>query len=289
MAAGNTRRTRHCMFRLANVVLSKDMVTRLVEVTEKNFDRADLDDPQFSEKALFWREENDGEYSGLIADDVDFVGIIPETIVPQNAAKLEELWRELTSFFSISKANFRLSGTHNQEFKKFTHGKADVLYLCYWTKLRPEELSCVRGNMYEEDEFDSLSTFAFTPMRERRATPSQRGGNRKRNVRSPTKTTPNKKQKSEAEAMNALVTLVGRIAAVREAEVALVREQEQEASMRVRGEQHKMLDDIRKRISAIECEMNSAASPIKLRLQGDLDFFLQERQRIVDSVRSRAG
>ncbi|KAF4040996.1 hypothetical protein GN244_ATG06764 [Phytophthora infestans] len=286
MASGNTRRTRHCMFRLVNVVLSKDMVTRLVEVTEMNFDRADLDDPQFSEKALFWRDvetaykENDEEYSGLIADDVDFVGITPDTIVPQNAAKLEELWRELTSFFSISKANFRLSGTHDQEFKKFTHGKADVLYLCYWTKvevwalLRPEELSCVRGNMYEEDEFDSLSTFAFTPMRERRATPSQRGGNRKRNVRSPTKTTPNKKQNSEAEATNALVTLVGRIAAVREAEVALGREQEQEASMRVRGEQHKMLDDIRKRISAIECEMNSAASPIKLRLQGDLDFFL---------------
>ncbi|EEY63038.1 uncharacterized protein PITG_14672 [Phytophthora infestans T30-4] len=149
MAAGNTRRTRHCMFRLANVVLSKDMVTRLVEVTEKNVDRADLDDPQFSEKALFWRDvetaykENDEEYSGLIADDVDFVGITPETIVPQNAAKLEELWRELTSFFSISKANFRLSGTYNQEFKKFTHGKVDVLYLCYWTKVEVWALVCL--------------------------------------------------------------------------------------------------------------------------------------------------
>ncbi|KAF4142728.1 hypothetical protein GN958_ATG08040 [Phytophthora infestans] len=143
--------------------------------------------------------------------------------------------------------------------------------------------------MYEEDEFDSLPAPVSTPMRERRATPSQRGGSRKRNVRSPIKTTPNKKQKSEAEAMDALVTLVGEIAAAREAGVALGREQEHEASMRVRGEQHKMLDDIRKRISAIECEMNSAASSIKLRLQGDLEFFLEERQRIMDSVRSRDG
>ncbi|KAF4035748.1 hypothetical protein GN244_ATG12237 [Phytophthora infestans] len=143
--------------------------------------------------------------------------------------------------------------------------------------------------MYEEDAFDSLSASVPTPMRERRATPSQRGSSRKRNVRSPTKTTPNKKQKSEAEAMDALVTLVGRIAAEREAEVALGREQEQEASMRVRGEQHKMLDDIRKHISALECEMNSVASPIKLRLQGNLEFFLEERQRIMDSVRSRHG
>lgn len=72
--------------------------------------------------------------------------------------------------------------------------------------------------------------------------------------------------------MDVLVTLVGRIAAAREAEVALGREQEQEVSVRIRAEHHKMLDDIRKRISEIECEMSSAASPIKLRLQGDLNF-----------------
>ncbi|EEY66601.1 uncharacterized protein PITG_16673 [Phytophthora infestans T30-4] len=82
MASGNIRRTKHCMFRLANV----------------NFDRADLDDPQFSEKSLFWR---DG------------------TIVPHNAAKLEELWKELTSFFT------------------------DVLYLWYWTKVEILALVCL--------------------------------------------------------------------------------------------------------------------------------------------------
>lgn len=33
MASGNTRRTKHCMFRLTNVLLSKNMVTRLIETT----------------------------------------------------------------------------------------------------------------------------------------------------------------------------------------------------------------------------------------------------------------
>ncbi|KAE9088866.1 hypothetical protein PF010_g19218, partial [Phytophthora fragariae] len=55
-AAGNTRRTKHCMFRLINCLMSKDMINRLIEITGKNFDRQDLDDIQASQKAQFWRE-----------------------------------------------------------------------------------------------------------------------------------------------------------------------------------------------------------------------------------------
>ncbi|KAE8876928.1 hypothetical protein PF003_g38952 [Phytophthora fragariae] len=32
-AAGNTRRTKHCMFRLINCLMSKDMINRLIEIT----------------------------------------------------------------------------------------------------------------------------------------------------------------------------------------------------------------------------------------------------------------
>ncbi|KAE9054102.1 hypothetical protein PF006_g33346, partial [Phytophthora fragariae] len=53
-AAGNTRRTKHCMFRLINCLMSKDMINRLIEITGKNFDRQDLDDIQASQKAQFW-------------------------------------------------------------------------------------------------------------------------------------------------------------------------------------------------------------------------------------------
>ncbi|KAG1696522.1 hypothetical protein DVH05_018173 [Phytophthora capsici] len=87
--------------------------------------------------------------------------------------------------------------------------------------------------------------------------------------------------------MDVLVTLVGRIAAAREAEITLAREQDQEVAVRVRFEHYKMLDDLRKRIDKIECEMTSAASPKKLRLQVDLDFFLDEKQRILDGIRAQ--
>ncbi|POM66126.1 hypothetical protein PHPALM_18062 [Phytophthora palmivora] len=135
----------------------------------ETLDRTDLDDVQASEKTKFWLDieaayrQNDEEYRGLVADDIEFTGIDPGAV--------------LTSFFSISDANFRLSGTHDREFKKFTHDKADVAYHWYWTKVF---LNYVRGGMYEEDEFDLLSAATTTtPTRERRAaTPSKRSGNK---------------------------------------------------------------------------------------------------------------
>ncbi|KAE8965466.1 hypothetical protein PR002_g28670, partial [Phytophthora rubi] len=221
-----------------------------------------------------------------------FVGIDPSYIVPHNAAKLEELWSEVRSFFSIYEANFRMSGTHSRHFKNFVRGQFDVLYLWYWLQLRPEALSNVRGGLYQEDEYDSLDAFSTTPVRERRsssvATPNRQNGGKKRAERSPARgSLGNKKSKSDSDSMDVLLTLVGRIVTAREAEVALGREQEQEVVVRVRAERHKMLDDIRKRISDIECEMSAAASPVKRRLKGDLDLFLEERQRIMDLVRSQ--
>ncbi|ETI48402.1 hypothetical protein F442_07582 [Phytophthora nicotianae P10297] len=270
------------------------MYMRLIEVTGRNFDRADLDDVTDSLKAQFWRDvatvycPNDDKFKGFIEYDADSDGIDPGTIVPHSPAKLEEMWMELTSFFSISEANFRLSGTHDHEFKRFVQGKLDVLYLGYWLKERPQALSSVKGGMYEEGEFDSLSS--FTPTREhRRATQASEvpAGSERVLTRSP-KQLLKKKTKTHSDSTDdVLVTLVGRIAAAREAEITLAREQDQEATARVRAEYYKMLDDIRKRISAIESEMSSAASPIKLRLQVDLDFFLEERQMIMDALREQ--
>ncbi|KAF4043455.1 hypothetical protein GN244_ATG04221 [Phytophthora infestans] len=151
MAAGGTRRTKHCTFRLANVVLSDNLFMRLIEATGRSFDRTDLDDAQSSAKSQFGRDvaaayhSNDEVFRGLIEDDPAFEDIDPGVIVPHNQAKLEELWKELTSFFSVCAANFRLLGTHDHEFKQFVHGKMDVLYLWYWLEKRPEALNSARG------------------------------------------------------------------------------------------------------------------------------------------------
>ncbi|OWZ02390.1 hypothetical protein PHMEG_00026058 [Phytophthora megakarya] len=206
--------------------MSKNMVTRLIEVMGTgNFDRPDLDDVRASEKAQFWRSVEAGyrigdeEYSGLVADDLDFGGIDPGTIVPHSTAKLEELWKDLTSFSAFQRLNFVHPASTNVNLKN----SLVIKLMCFTSKIRPEAPNCVRGGMYEEDEFDSHAPASATPTRVRRsATPSQQIGYNKRPLHSPNvKPTQNKKQKSKAEAINALVTLDARITAAREAEVAL--------------------------------------------------------------------
>ncbi|ETM54345.1 hypothetical protein L914_02306 [Phytophthora nicotianae] len=88
------------MFRLINVLMSKEFVNRLIEVTWKNFDRQDLDNVNSSEKAQFWRDVEDKygrdeDCGGRISDDNAFTGINPALIVPHSATKLEELRSEL--------------------------------------------------------------------------------------------------------------------------------------------------------------------------------------------------
>ncbi|ETM56840.1 hypothetical protein L914_00249 [Phytophthora nicotianae] len=56
----------------------------------------------------------------------------------------KDLWKELASFYSICAANFRLSGTHERQFKPFVQGKMALLYLWYWLKERPEALYSAR-------------------------------------------------------------------------------------------------------------------------------------------------
>eukprot|EP00644_Phytophthora_capsici_P009719 jgi/Phyca11/118307/e_gw1.35.152.1 len=140
--------------------------------------------------------------------------------------------------------------------------------------------------MYGKHEYDSHSATLGTPTRER-STPSRQRGINKRAGSTPNQSTSNKKPKTESEAMDVLLTLVGRIAATREAELARSKEQDKETAVRVRCEHYKMLDDFRNRVSKIECEMSSAATPIKMVLQEYLNFFLEERQRIMDALHSQ--
>ncbi|KAG7394078.1 hypothetical protein PHYBOEH_005857 [Phytophthora boehmeriae] len=181
----------------------------------------------------------------------------------------------------------------------------DVLYLWYWLQVRPGVLDFVRGRLFEEDEFDSLanqinmSKFGnATPTRTRRsehylASEAMNTGSSSKRCRStaePTTRTaatpPAKRLKTEPDRMGDLVDLVGRIVSTREAELQQAQQADMESAARTRAEYHKMLDDILRRITAIESEMSSAASPIKLRLQGDHAFFMEERQQIMDAIRT---
>ncbi|OWZ13065.1 hypothetical protein PHMEG_00013680 [Phytophthora megakarya] len=243
LANGSTRRTKHCVFRLINVLMFQDLVTRLIEVTEVSTVKIWM-------MFKLLKEINDEDCKGLIHDDVSFEGINPAVVVPHTAEKLEEMWSEL----------------------------------------RPNALSNVRGGLYVEDEFDTLEPSSPTPTREspNSSNPTMRGTNNKRvGPSTPQKNNQTKRVKTEVESMDILLVLVGCITAAREAEVMQAMEPDHEAAARTRAEHHKMLDDIRKRINDIQSEMTSASSPLKLRLQEDLEFYLEERTRIMEYVRSQ--
>ncbi|KAK1942549.1 hypothetical protein P3T76_006048 [Phytophthora citrophthora] len=119
-----------------------------------------------------------------------------------------------------------------------------------------------------------------TPTREVRSsynsTPTGPGTNKKRaGSCTPHTNNPKKKTKSESGSMEVLLTMVGRIAAAREAEVVQAMELDHEVGARTRAEHYKMLDDIRKRISTIESEMSSAASRSNFAYKGIWTFFLK--------------
>jgi hypothetical protein len=153
--------------------------------------------------------------------------------------------------------------------------------------------------MFEEDEYDSLavqlnanpSSVGRPPNAD---VPLELGADRlvrKREAPSVDRVvnTPAKRVKTAGDRMAELVSLVGRIAAAREAEIQSQRIGEQVATaVRSRNDHHKMLDDLRDRIVAIETAMISALTPVKVRLQSDLDFILEERDKVIAAIRSQS-
>ncbi|POM69854.1 Hypothetical protein PHPALM_13821 [Phytophthora palmivora] len=117
------------------------------------------------------------EITGEFSNDAAFEGIDPSVIVPHIAEKLEEI---------IYESNFRMSGTHTKELKRFCRGQYDVSYLWHWLQERKEAFHNVHGGMFADKEFESLAELAETPTRERRyATPGQQTRCKKRSERSP--------------------------------------------------------------------------------------------------------
>ncbi|ETI57424.1 hypothetical protein F443_00282 [Phytophthora nicotianae P1569] len=157
----------------------------------------------------------------------------------------KDLWKELASFYSICAANFRLSGTHERQFKPFVQGKMALL-----SDQRPftvPEVDCSRRTnlIHFRPRLRHESAEVLRP-----ANAVQRKKRSSKNAS--TKPTPNKKPRTNSYSTDAPVMLVGRIAAAREAEITVATDQYKQAAVRVRSEHYKMLDDLCKRIDKIE-------------------------------------
>ncbi|EEY58135.1 uncharacterized protein PITG_00752 [Phytophthora infestans T30-4] len=119
---GNKRRTRHCMLRLLNVI-------------------------------TFWTDFHSAylssrpEFSKLVSPLAVFEKCNPEFTVPHEAAKLRNMWKDITGRYATAVANSQISGVHDNDFFSFCSGKIDVLYMREWMREKPGLLESVEGKL----------------------------------------------------------------------------------------------------------------------------------------------
>ncbi|OWY93527.1 hypothetical protein PHMEG_00037048 [Phytophthora megakarya] len=173
--------------------------------------------------------------------------------------------------------------THPRHFKKFVRRQADILDLWHWLKLHPDAPSNVRDGRYMVDEFDKLEPSSPTPTREspNNSTPTTRGTNNKRAL-ARHKTTPDEDGENGGR-------IDGHITYFGPTDHGCTRSGGDAGyGGRPQGCRANLSRTLQERINDIQCEMTSASSPKKLRLQRDLKFYLEERTRIMESIRSQA-
>ncbi|RLN65722.1 hypothetical protein BBJ28_00017189 [Nothophytophthora sp. Chile5] len=186
-------RTKHCSFRLLNVVFSDWFVERRA-VPDAIAVHGALDAGAVTEESAYWRdvarafEGSDQAFASLVVERKAYAGIDPALAPPHPAAKLRAMWKQLTARFNTALARFRSSRTDGLTFLSFFGGRLDVLYLHDWLQVRPGQLAAVeegkvpnrarRTTQDSETEDAAVSGATFdeedTPSKRRRLNPTER-------------------------------------------------------------------------------------------------------------------
>ncbi|KAF4136598.1 hypothetical protein GN958_ATG14273 [Phytophthora infestans] len=162
-AAGIKRRTRHCMIRLLNVMFSETLAGRVHEIDGKPT-RAELDSNQTHASSSFWTDFHDAhlsdqaEFGKLDSTLAIFAKCNPDIIVPHEAAKLRDMWKDVSSRYNTALANSRVSGTHDNDFFSFCSGKIDVLYMHEWLSIKPGVLETVEDKPSKRALLQTMDT-----------------------------------------------------------------------------------------------------------------------------------
>ncbi|KAE8895614.1 hypothetical protein PF005_g9792 [Phytophthora fragariae] len=165
------RRTRHCVFRLINVLFSHEFFERFISSGDQ-LTRKELDEGG----SRFWEEVAaafniaNAIYDSLISDDSLFDGIRPDQITVHSAAKLKSMWKEVHAAFAQAEARNKLSGAH-ADFWNLCKGDKPIIYLHLWCNLRNAGREFCAAGVYEENEDDSTkecSSAQATPQKNRK-------------------------------------------------------------------------------------------------------------------------
>lgn len=162
-------KSRHCGFRLVNVLFSDEFASRLDEVNSPP-PRLELDAGSTNGQSALWRAVAEAfalarsEYGGLIVDHPDFYGVDPAQIVEHSSDKLRSIWLDQISVYQRALTKSTRLGTHTSDFAAFCWGRVDILCLQHWLLLKPGLFSSVRKTLPDGIAYDAASRQKPTPV-----------------------------------------------------------------------------------------------------------------------------
>eukprot|EP00644_Phytophthora_capsici_P009087 jgi/Phyca11/102261/e_gw1.6.607.1 len=139
-------RSKHCMFRLLNVLFSDEFAERFSR-TGDSATRTELDGKLLNKKSDIWLDvrtafvyicpEDDERNEMVFNDDSFFNGVNPALAKKVHSAKkLHSMWKEVNGNYFEAQTKFSCSGQNENEFGNFGGGRGDVLYLRRWLMAR---------------------------------------------------------------------------------------------------------------------------------------------------------
>lgn len=159
----STRWTRHCYFRLANIMTSGAFVDRLSE-THSTATRHELDVGLVQGGNSFWRDVasawvmDEDEYGGLRSGSSYFNEINPAIIIPHSSHQLFESWKGMTADYQSAHVKWKRSGNH-EDFASYT-SKRHVIYLHIVMAGRSHVLTNVTARLPSQIAIDTLGNAA---------------------------------------------------------------------------------------------------------------------------------
>ncbi|KAE8904337.1 hypothetical protein PF003_g12034 [Phytophthora fragariae] len=157
-------RTKHCPYRLLNILFSNEFATRFGQSGDKP-PRADLDTRAVADKSCFWQDVHvahvtvypaDHSVNALEFSHDFFVGIDPSTVKDHSSKKLFDMWKEMNRYYILAEKKFTASGQHEDNFPNFVDSRGYVVYLRKWLEIKPELNNFVKSGMLDKDQFDTL-------------------------------------------------------------------------------------------------------------------------------------
>ncbi|GMF42580.1 unnamed protein product [Phytophthora fragariaefolia] len=156
------RATQHDAFRLINILCSPKFVDRMFEA-DKNQCRSNIDKHAINEDSDLWRKvthdfnEDRENYNGLERKEREqYRGIHPAIVARHSVAKLLDMWRKLTSRYTVARGKSKLSGHNESDLYRYYKGRVDLLYLYDWLQIRPNQLDGIRGRISKRAQMSTL-------------------------------------------------------------------------------------------------------------------------------------